>query len=344
MPMMRVDDAEKLAQALSPYKRILVLTHNNPDPDALASAAGVRALVQSVAGRPATIGYAGYLTRAENREMVLRLRLHVRDVARMDLRRFRAVVLVDTQPTAGNNPLNGKQAPVAVIDHHNLRRASLSCPFALVDRTAGATSTIVYEMLKAADVKLSANLATALFLGVKTDTQDLGREAGPRDLAAYKELFALAKHRVIAQIANPRRTKEYFRVMHRALENSVVFGDCVYAPIGEAPSPEFISEVADYVVALKGMRWAVATGRIEENLYFSIRTLTARKDAGLLLMKAMGKLGVAGGHQKMAGGMLPVAGLETDRREAAEASVISKLLEALGANTSASRPLLALGE
>lgn len=341
---MRVDDAGKLAELLSPYKRILVLTHNNPDPDALASAAGVRALVYSLAGRPATIGYAGFLTRAENREMASRLKLHVQDVARMDLRRFRAVVLVDTQPTSGNNPLSDKQTPVVVIDHHNLRRATLSCPFALVDKTAGATSTIVYEMLKAAGVKLSANLATALFWGVKTDTQDLGRDAGPRDLAAYRELFASAKHRVIAQIANPRRSKEYFRVMHRTLETAVVFGDCVYAPIGEVTSPEFVSEVADYVVALKGVRWAAATGRFEENLYFSIRTLTARKDAGRLLMRAMGRLGVAGGHQKMAGGMLPVAGLESDRREAAEASVISKLLEALGANTSASRPLLAPGE
>ncbi|MHC4712226.1 MAG: DHH family phosphoesterase [Planctomycetota bacterium] len=341
---MRPEDTAKLAEVLAPYKRILILTHNNPDPDALAAAAGMRALVQHLAKRPSTIGYAGYLTRAGNREMVLRLKLHVQDVARMDLRRFRAVILVDTQPSAGNNALGDKQTAVAVIDHHNLRRASLTCPFAAVDRNVGATSTIVYEMLKTAGVKLSANLATALFLGIKADTHDLGRDTVQRDLAAYKELFPLARHRVLAQIAHPRLSPEYFRVVHRALGTAVVFGDCVYAPVGDVPTPEFVSEVADYLVVLKGMRWSVATGRFDENLYFSIRTLTARKDAGRLLRKAMGRLGMAGGHRKMAGGVLPVSDLEPERREAAEAAVISKLLQALGANTTTSTPLLAFSE
>jgi nanoRNase/pAp phosphatase (c-di-AMP/oligoRNAs hydrolase) len=132
--------------------------------------------------------------------------------------------------------------------------------------------------------------------------------------------------------------------VHRALGTAVVFGDCVYAPVGDVPTPEFVSEVADYLVVLKGMRWSVATGRFDENLYFSIRTLTARKDAGRLLRKAMGRLGMAGGHRKMAGGVLPVSDLEPERREAAEAAVISKLLQALGANTTTSTPLLAFSE
>ena len=341
MPIAQPGDTEKLKRILAPYRRVLILTHNNPDPDALAAAAGLRLLVGRLSGIPVSMGYAGFLTRAQNKEMVDRLKISIRHIAHIDLRRFRAVILVDTQPAAGNNVLSSKQTPVAVVDHHSLRRASLKCPFAVLDRKVGATSTLVYEMLKNAGIRPSPNIASALFFGIKTDTQDLGREAGPRDIAAYKELFSLAKPLVLAQIMHPRLSNDYFLVVHRALETAMICGDCLYVPVGSVPTPEFISEIADYFVALRGIRWAVATGRFEGNLYFSTRTLTARKDAGRILRKAIGRLGVAGGHQKMAGGMLSLATMAPSKQEAAEARVISSLLEGLGANTAAATPLLA---
>jgi len=342
-PLAKTDDLAKLKDALASHRRLLILTHNNPDPDALGAAAGMRLLAEKLAGVPSVIGYAGFLTRAENKEMVKRLKLHVKHVDNRDMRRYRAVVLVDTQPEAGNNALTPGQTVLAVVDHHAGRRAKRSCPFALVDREVGASSTLVFELLTRARVKPPKSVASALFLGIKTDTQDAGRDAGPRDLAAYRELFALSSQKVIAQITHPRLSNEYYRVVHRALETAVVAGDCLYAPVGEVVTPEFVSEVADYLVALKGLRWAIVTGRYGENLYFSTRTLTARKDAGRLLREAMGDYGVAGGHQKMAGGMIPLDRMEPAKKEAAEARVISKLFEALDVNTAIARPLLAAG-
>ncbi len=343
MPLAKTSDVDKLKNIVDSYSRLLILTHNNPDPDALGAAAGMRLLMKKFAGVPSTIGYAGFLTRAENKEMVKHLKLSVKHIDEIDIRRHRGVIMVDTQPQAGNNVLSKGANVLGVIDHHPLRRSTRSCPFALVDGTVGATSTLVFELLRAAQVRLTRQIASALFLGIKADTRDAGRDAGRRDLVAYKELFALAEHKTIARITHPRLSNEYYRVVHRALETAVVAGDCLYAPIGDVPTPEFVSEVADYLVALKGLRWAVVTGRYGENLYFSIRTLSAQKDAGRMLRRAMGRHGLAGGHQKMAGGVLPLREMEPDKREAAEATVISKLFEALGANTATSRPLLAGG-
>lgn len=338
--MKRTDEPQALADVLAPYRKVLILTHNNPDPDAIASAAGMKALVAAVSGVSSTAAFAGFLTRAENKEMVARLHMPIQNVDEINVKSFRAVILVDTQPASGNNSLAKGQTAVAVIDHHSLRKATLACPYAIVDRKVGATSTLVYEMLQTAGVKIPPVLASALFLGIKTDTQDLGRDAGDRDMAAYKELFPLVQHRIVAQITHPRLSGDYYRVIHRAIEAAVVCGDCVYVPVGEVTTPEFVSEVADYLVAYKGMRWAIVTGHFGENLYFSIRTLTARKDAGRLLRRAIGTLGVAGGHQKMAGGVLPLADVAPEKRESAQARVLSKLFEALGANTADSIPLL----
>ncbi len=317
-----------------------MLTHDNPDPDAIAAAAAMRLLINKVVGIPAAIVYSGFLTRPENRQMVSLLHLRVHNIADVDLRRFRAYVLVDTQPSAGNNRLPAGQTPTGVVDHHRLRRASLACPFRIVDKECGATSTLAYELLKAASIKPPSNIATALFFGIKTDTLDLGREAAQRDIDAYKELFNLANHRTLSGITHPRLPEEYYQVVHRAVHSALIYGNCIHADLGDVPTPEYVSVVADYVAALDGLRWAVSTGVYKQNLYFSLRTLTARKDAGRILRRAIGKHGFAGGHQKMAGGLLLLADLPPDQRPVLTEKVISSLLSSLSANTSAARPLL----
>ena len=341
MPQLTREDAEGLARAARGHKRLLILTHNNPDPDALAAAVGVSRLLAEMNGQETQVAYAGFLSRAQNKQMVERLRLDVANIDDLDMRRYRAAVLIDTQPGVGNNALSPTQEAVAVVDHHGVCKAGLGVKAAVLDPHVGATSTLVYELLRAAEIEPDAALATALFFGLKTDTQDLGREATDRDLTAYKELFDLVNHQALATIIHARLSSDYFRVMHRALESATIAGDCIYVPVGDVPTPEFISEIADYIVALNGIRWAVVTGRYSGNLYFSLRTHTARKDAGEMLQEAVGEHGLAGGHQKMAGGLLPLGNLPEAKREAAEASVISKLFELLGADTGDAIPLLA---
>jgi len=337
-------DVARLMKVLAGHSRVLILTHGNPDPDALASAAALKLLVSQKAGIPCAIGYSGSLTRPENRQMVKRLGLRVRNVTHIDLRRFRAVVLVDTQPGAGNNYLSDKQHPIAAIDHHRLTRATAGCQFHKVDPECGATSTIVYEMLSAAGIAPPAKIATGLFYGIKTDTLDLGREATERDRDAYVKLFPLTVHRTLALIVHPRLPEAYYRIVHNAVEHAVIYGNCIYAGAGAVPTPEYVSTIADYVAELEGMRWAVATGIHAGDLYFSVRTLTARKDAGKILRHAIGQHGFAGGHQKMAGGVLLLSDVAEGERAAVEAKVRQSLIAALGANTAAPRNLLSGAE
>ena len=59
-----------LHDALRGGVHLLILTHDNPDPDALASAFALLALAQSLDGVTARIGFGGFVGRAENRTMV----------------------------------------------------------------------------------------------------------------------------------------------------------------------------------------------------------------------------------------------------------------------------------
>src|SRR5262245_2452537 len=82
-----------------------VLTHDNPDPDALASAAVLARTLRQAFRRRAIVVYGGIVGRAENREMVRALGLPLVHVRTLDWRRFQHFALVDTQPRTGNNQL-----------------------------------------------------------------------------------------------------------------------------------------------------------------------------------------------------------------------------------------------
>src|SRR5258708_34183765 len=61
---------EKLARLLNTVKgrqHVLVLTHDNPDPDSLASAVALAQLLEKRAGVEATVAYGGIIRRPANR-------------------------------------------------------------------------------------------------------------------------------------------------------------------------------------------------------------------------------------------------------------------------------------
>ena len=91
---------------------VLILTHDNPDPDALASGKAFATLLKSAWNIPSRLLYSGLVQRAENRAM---LNLLTPEWEHSDvltgLDQFSALALVDTQPGAGNNRLPATTPP-----------------------------------------------------------------------------------------------------------------------------------------------------------------------------------------------------------------------------------------
>src|SRR5205823_11783994 len=96
------DRLRKLLAVAREHRRALVLTHDNPDPDAVASACGLAHLLTEAAGVPATAAYGGIIGRAENKALLKVLQLPVLPVSRVENQRRDLVSLVDTQPEVGN--------------------------------------------------------------------------------------------------------------------------------------------------------------------------------------------------------------------------------------------------
>jgi nanoRNase/pAp phosphatase (c-di-AMP/oligoRNAs hydrolase) len=290
-------------------KRVAVLTHNNPDPDCIASAFGLCLLLKRRFRVDSSIFYAGLIARAENRAMVGNLHIPLLHVREMDRGLWRSLALVDTQPGAGNNECPAKVIPLIVIDHHKpIRKKTLASPFHDIRTECGSSSTIVTGYLQAAGVDIPRNVATALFYGIKTDTYGLGRDTIPDDIEAYRSLMERIDPRKIGRIEKPGHRRSYFAQMHTALEGVEIFEDAAVTVLWKAEYPEFAAEVADWLSSMHGIRWVLVLGVHDCKLYLSVRTKERKRDAGHVIRSVVGRHGMAGGHNQIAGGMVEIPG------------------------------------
>jgi nanoRNase/pAp phosphatase (c-di-AMP/oligoRNAs hydrolase) len=270
------------------------------------------------------------------------LKLPVVPLARVVFDDYDLICMVDTQPEQGNHSLPARHFPDVVIDHHPERPDSHLAPIADVGGPIGATSTLVTDYFRASGLEVPAEVATALFYGIKADTRDLGRMTTQQDVDAYLWLFPMVDKDALAQIEHPKLPEDFFRLYHVAIEKALVFGDeVVVCDLAEVYTPDMVAQVAEQFMYLEGMRWSLAFGEYEDDLYFSLRTGDRRMNAGRLIRDVIeSRGGSAGGHGTMAGARLSLHGLSLAARKRLREDVVKGFLDAFGMKARKGRKLV----
>lgn len=317
---------------------VVILPHDNPDPDALASAAALQYVLRQRAEVDSVIALGGIIGRAENRAMVKYLNIALTPVKEIAFEPGTKVVLVDTQPGRSNNSLPAEIRPAGVIDHHPADGAVDGVPFVDLRVEYGATSTILTEYLRDAHVEIESKIATALFYGISAETQDLGREATPADFAASQFLYPYANKRRLGKIENARVPREYFRTFRDAIEGAVIYDRVVISDLGDVLYPDMVAEVADFLLRLDEVEWALAMGTYKKSLHVSVRTTDRDANAGEVLQKVLGSRS-AGGHDMIAGGKLRIEGNGLEREKVA-VRVKERFLRRVGVESAEARDLV----
>ena len=313
---------------------LLVVAHDNPDPDAIASALGLARIAESV-GVSADICHGGDIAHQENRALVNVLDIRLRTFADVDLDDYGGVALVDHSRAGINDGLPEEHPVDVVIDHHPPRGA-VGGSFVDVRPEIGATSTLIAEYLSRLGIAPDRALATALSYGIRTDTKEFTRSTATDDFEAAAALLARADESVLERVESPSVSPETLRVLAAAIENRDVRGAALATCVGEVSDRDALAQAADRLLGLDGVTVSFVYGYADGVIYGSARARGSDHDAGELLRDALDAVGSAGGHASMAGAQVPLGILAAVPESASlsdvvETFVAERFFEALDA-------------
>ena len=281
--------------------RVLILLHNDPDPDALASGLALRNLLRRTK-TTAIIGAVQGVTRPENLRMANLLDIHVEHVTPAMFNDFERIATVDVQPHYFGGLLPRVDL---VVDHHPEQTGYITV-FKDIRADYGSTSTILTEHLRAVDVNISERTATAMLYAIKSDTLFFARHTNRVDLEAFTFLYPLSDAALIRKMEGAEITLERLEYMTRASQGGILRDQVFSAFIGEAPREDFIPYTADFFLQLEDVKWTIIAGIVGNYLIVSVRNLGYSRNAGEFVKRWFLDIGSAGGHRAMAKAVVPM--------------------------------------
>ena len=304
--MTHTTELKAIADALRQHDRFLIVTHENPDGDALgsmlASSLALRQLgknaVMYLPGRTPLPSEYGFMPLADL----------VREPPTDAAERVLLAVDCAKEERIGDAAARSR-APLTVnIDHHhdNTRFGDLN----LIVADASSTGEVLRDVFAELDVELTPELAEPLYIALVTDT---GRfqyaNTTPKSLRLAAELVDAGAdiHEVFQQVYESLEFAK-LKLLARALDRAevleggrIVVSHLLRADFGEVGATEPYSEgIIDYLRAVEGAELAVL---IREQLNHDAATYkgSLRSSIDELDVSAIARRFGGGGHRQAAG-------------------------------------------
>ncbi len=293
-------------------KEDTVLVCINADPDAMACAMAMKRLLRYRV-KQVIIAHPNEIRRLNNVSMAERLKIPLERLGNVKVQEFSKKVLVDSQPS--HLPVFEKIEFDAIIDHHPVTGEYESSCFVDIRPNYGSCSTMLVEYLRAANMKPSVALATALFYAIKVDTQDFSQQALLADGISFRYLFNIANRNLVKkfELADMRRSElKYFNI---ALSNLKYSKGRFYTHVGKVRSPDILVNIANFLNHVDKIDWVLVSGIHGEKLVVIFRCDGYRKSAGKLAIRIFGEVGSAGGHKEAARAEVPLKNLSIGDKE-----------------------------
>ena len=205
-----------------------------------------------------------------------------------------AYICVDCVPERCSVP---KAEYLLVTDHH---KGDTSNAKIKDIRQIGACSTLVWDYMNSIGIELDksveedSNVATALVVGIKTDTQDLVTDnVSDLEFEAFKNLIGPMDQKSLAKIINYPIPPYYFELRkrldeedHVCSENGVFIGGIGYI----TPSKrDAIPSIAEERARMEGVDTSFILAIVGDNLEVSVRSSGLAIDVDKIVKKIFGK-------------------------------------------------------
>ncbi len=303
----RAESLRKLKQLKSVIKstngKLGIFTHDNPDPDSISSALALKEIAKHF-GIEADILYFGEIQHQQNKAMVNLLGIELIKADETNLKNYSKFALVDSSGPGVNNTIPENLKISIVIDHHPAEE--VKADFVDVRGDVGATATILTLYLQELKVVPTKSLATALFFGIQTETEEFRKNARTNDFLASAYLYPFVDNELLEKMEGPALSTETLDVLGTAIKNREIFSSFLLSFAGFITDKDTLPQAADFLLKLEGISTVLVFGVLKDNVYLSARNTDVRINVGEVLRRAFKDVGSAGGHAHAAGGKIPL--------------------------------------
>ncbi len=293
---------ELLLKVLENSKSLAIVTHDNPDPDAMSSAYALKVIAESL-NIKADIYHGGEIGHEGNKMMVELLKWDfkkINEYKKFILKEYDKIALIDLPNLSNTTIFPSETNPNIIIDHHYTEEVELDAEFVDIRPKVGATATIMTSYLRDFEIKLNEELATGLMYGILVDTNNFKRNFEKDDMEAVHYLKSKINGELLNIIENPNISSNTFDVLSKAINNKKIYDRHVVSNVGYIETKESLSQAADLLLKLESITVSLVIGIIEEYVYISARSRDKNIDISKIITKTFSKMGSAGGHMNFA--------------------------------------------
>ena len=304
-------------------KKWIICSHDNPDPDSIASCLGMIHILTFLGVEDQVVTYCGEVSHPQNRAMINVLGLRITKWE--DIKPPDDAVYVFIDCSFGQKNISIEHKPSLVVDHHKISTTDKDILF--LHDEVGACSTLVLDLALSItyskeseteengteqcfdpDEEGTKELATALAIGIKTDTLDfLNETTTENDFQAFRLLGKHLSDEKFGRIVNyefPPYVLDYEKTAWENKRSEYVPHFITGLGYVDESKSDCIPTIADKFMRLQGVQTIVVYGIVENCIRASVRTSSAALDCQTLCDDVFGK-GNGGAKHGIGGARVP---------------------------------------
>src|SRR6267142_2332228 len=302
LPRIHPPRAKKLLNILKDRKNILITTHQQPDPDALASSLALRVL----------------------------LRAKLKD----------AKISLSVKGTIGGGYNRAFAQQLSGLELTPWDDATLDQYDAIILPDVGATGSIIFSYFMELEVDISPELAATLLFAIETDLAGAAGQPGDLDNMALSSLTLMADNHLLYKMRYVDLPQSSYIAHSHGLADAVYYDNVMTSHLDRMESPEAPAVIADFLLRFQPVQWVLVTAVNGQSLAMSLRTSANKGTAADVMKKLLRNLGDGGGHKTKAGGSILMEGGSPAEVDKLREILRRRLLRALNIKMSKGHPLI----
>lgn len=291
---------QQLKEVIQSFNRIYIQTHNFPDADAIASAFGMKNLVE-ILGKEAEIIYFGSNIFKSNISKLLdKYSIKMTIIGDgFKIADDELLIIVDGQYNCGNvKKVTAKN--IAVIDHH-LKESHYNYIYEDIQPRIGSCATLIYNYLKYYSLKIDSELATIIYYGIFMDTDMFTVKVTTVDDDARKELSESCDKKFIEHLRFSSLTFDDLKIYAAAIQKTERYNNIIFTFIDECDD-NLLGHISDLLLEINDIDIVIVYSNRVNGYKLSIRSYHEYFTAEEFARELTKNIGSGGGNVNKAGG------------------------------------------